>query len=295
MIEVVEVSKSLPSKFNNLKLTSEYAKIKKAAGTTKIYSDQQTSNDLAIKSVKKLKSEINNISLLIFVTQTPTYNIPTNACIIHQKFKINEKAMCFDINMGCSGFIYALKIVHDYFSTNESTKALIICSDTYTNHTLYKNSNTKNLFSNCSTAVLLKKNIRKKFYFQLGTQGSFHDFYCVQNKIYMNGSAIIKFTLKRIPELINETLKANNVKKEEIDYYLIHQASKLVLEGIINNLRLNKKKVPINISKYGNTVSSSIPLLIGDLIYKKKYTKGLKIIACGFGVGLSWGATFFKT
>lgn len=295
MIEVVEVSKSFPTKFINLKTNRQFDRIKKAAGTNKIYSDEQTSNELAIKSIKKLKLEINNINLLVFVTQTPTYNIPTNACIIHQKFKINENAMCFDINMGCSGFIYALKIVHDYFSSNESTKALIVCSDTYTNHTLFKDSNTKNLFSNCGTAVLLKKNIHKKFYFQLGTKGSFHDFYCNHNKIYMNGPAIIKFTLKRIPELIKETLKTNNLKKDDIDYYLIHQASKLVLEGIINNLSLDKKKVPINISKYGNTVSSSIPLLINDLILKKKYTKGLKIIACGFGVGLSWGISFFKT
>jgi 3-oxoacyl-[acyl-carrier-protein] synthase-3 len=286
------------NKLDNIK---KKKKIISVTGIKKLYKVRNNEDiiSLAISSLKKVKSKIQDSDAIIFVTQTPKFNIPPNSFLIQKELKIKKNSMVFDVNQGCSGYIYALALAQGLFKSQNLNKILIITSDNYSRYA--KKLNVKMIFSDCATSTVLRKS-EKKIIFDFYSDGNLsnhlnqkynnYDTSLNSNEILMNGTEIFRFTIDTVPKKIEEFLKKKNIRKDEIDYFLFHQASKIVLDNILRKLGIDKLKTIQNIHNYGNTVSSSIPLIISN---NKKKLKNKKLILCGFGVGLSIGICYVET
>ncbi len=200
--------------------------------------------------------------------------------------------------MGCSGFVYSLNIAKSLLSQKNISNGLIICADVYTKYIEKNNSACRPIFSDASSSIIVGKcrtlSIKE---FDFGTDGSgAFDLYLKDNSknIYMNGSKVALFTIKRVPISIMKLLKKNKLKIANIDKFIFHQASKFVLNQIYRILKINKNKVYENYQKYGNTVSSSIPIALKEAANKKLIKNNDNVILSGFGVGLSWSSVLIK-
>ncbi len=281
--------------------------------TNRHIADKDTfSNDLAYKSATKIFKNFdrNKISYIINCTQSPEYLIPTNACILQNKLKLRKNIGALDINLGCSGYIYLLSLAKGLVSTKISDNILLLTTDTYSKLIENKDLSTKLIFSDASTSSIISSKKTKNSFeilsFEFGTDGSgYKDFICEntgskisQNpryskpKIKMNGSKIYEFTLNVIPQFVNSFLKKNKITKNKFKYFFFHQASHLVLTSLQKKLKIPDKNMIIDLDKTGNTVSSSIPIILKKKL--KKIKKGDYLFLCGFGVGLSWGACILK-
>lgn len=273
----------------------------------------ETAVDLAFEAGKKLLRNIpkhDDIDLLILVTQSPDYVLPTSACILQDRLGLSKNCMAFDINLGCSGFVYALSIASGLIESGVAHKGLILCADTYTKY-IEKNDRTcRPLFSDGAAAILVEgSDIDCIGPFEFGTDGAGHDRLIVKNSgaretdpavnacrgsLVMHGSDVFLFTMRVVPSCVTKLLNQAGLTLENIDLIVFHQASKLVIENLIRTMSLNKEKVFTNFENIGNTVSASIPIALKDAETQGRLKEGDTVLLVGFGVGLSWGATLIR-
>lgn len=255
---------------------------------------------LSIKSAKKVLKKFpkKKIDFLIFVSQTSNLKLPSISCVMQHRLGLRNNIQAFDINMGCSGFIYALSVAKSMISQKGVANGMIICSDVYTKYIKKNNTSCRPIFSDASSSIIVGKCSSLSISdFDYGTDGSgAFDLYLKEGDkdIYMNGSKVALFTIKRIPNSVKKLLSKNKIKLEKIDKFIFHQASKFVLNQIYRILKIHKKKIYENYEKYGNTVSSSIPIALKEASTKNLLKKDDNIILCGFGVGLSWSTVLIK-
>ena len=310
-----------PKKENNLKLLKILGKdknfskkiINKIGIKSRRIAEQNIySNDLAIKSARKVLKFINprHIDHLIYCTQTPDYIIPTIACIIQNKLNLKKNIGAFDINLGCSGYIYLLSIAKSLIVSGQAKNILLITADTYSKFINKKDLSTRLIFSDSSTSTIIsskkKSNSFKIINFAYGTDGAGYKNFILDNfgtknwanpkkngkNIYMHGADIFDFTLNEIPKSIKNFLKNNHFNINKINYFIFHQANEFIIKSLQRKLGIPDSKIFINMRHIGNTVSSSIPIVLN--INSKKILKGKKTLLIGFGGGLSWGLCLIK-
>jgi len=271
-------------------------------------SANEFASDLSIKSIKKLKffkSKRKKIDFFINCTQSNDYILPGNSTYIQNKLSLN-KIPCIDLNMGCSGFVYSLCIAKSLIETNVAKCVLISTSDTYSKLIEIKNENVSSIFGDAAASCIVEKNDIKTSIglFDLGSDGEgFRDLsvqnrglkkdFNEENSLCMNGPAMFSFAIREVPKTINNTLKKNNLKKKDIDYFILHQANLYMLNSIREKLNIDKEKM-LNFIDYGNTTSSTIPIVLYEGIRSKKIKSGNKVLICGFGLGASWSSTIIK-
>ena len=258
--------------------------------------DAITMGEKAIKKIFKTFPK-KDIDFLILVTQTSPYRIPTAACILQEKLKLKKNLIAFDINLGCSGFIYALRVGTSLIESGQSKKGIIVCTDTYTKNISQKNAQCRPIFSDAAAATLLVKDKKNRIGpFELGTDGSGYNALELEQgkkEVVMNGAKVLTFAMSIVPTNVKSLLTKIKKKTSDIDLYIFHQASKYILENINRKLGLSKKQVFENYAKVGNTISASIPIALKDAS-KKHIKKNFKIILAGYGVGLSWGSVYIR-
>ena len=281
-------------------IKKNYKKVIKATGISKVYhvTNKEDIISLATKASKKVLKKDKNVDVIILITQTPKYNIPPNSFIIQKNLDIKKKCLVFDINHGCSGYIYGLKIAESLLSSKEINKILLITADNYSRYS--KKLNVKLLFSDCATATILVKS-KSKTKFEFLSDGNNYSYLsqkfdnyseCINNNsLHMDGNKLFNFSLNTVPNLINELMKKNRLKNKNLDYILLHQASNIINKNIMNKLKIENNKFLSNYRKYGNTVSSTVPLLIYENFKK---LKNKNILMCGFGVGLSVSSCYYE-
>ena len=290
-----------------LKHNWDYSKIIEKTGIKKVYhsSKNESALKLAISAAKKITKKNKKIDAIIYVTQSPEFFLPTNACVIQNKLGLKKNIIAYDINQGCTGFVYGLYNAQLLLQDSLINNVLIICSDTYTKNIKKDNKSCLTLFSDGATAILVKKRKNKKKQYIFYTDGSgendlklhFSGNQFKKNKIpelSMDGRKVLLFTMNYVPQIVRKTLKANKVTLDELKYVIFHQASKIVIENLIRKLDIPLNKIYKNYDKFGNTVSSTIPLCLYELRKKKMISKGDKILICGFGVGLSIASTIME-
>jgi 3-oxoacyl-[acyl-carrier-protein] synthase-3 len=275
-----------------------------------IAADDEYVSDLASKAGNLLfgRNGINkgDIDLLLLCTQHGDYKLPTTACIVQNKLGLPNSCAAFDINLGCSGFVYALGIAGNFIKTGQMKNALVITADTYSKSIDYADKNTASLFGDAGTAILLaasenESNIQDIVY---GTDGANYDKLIVYNSgtvkdenksnfLYMNGREIFKFSTRVVPLSVNELLERNQLQKQDIKYFIFHQANQYMLGEIKKRMKLTDEQMIIDMEQYGNTVSSTIPIAYKNLYLAGKVYEGDRIVFCGFGVGLSWASCLY--
>lgn len=249
------------------------------------------------------------LDMIIVSTISPDQIMPCTACSVQRKIGA-EHALCFDLSAACSGFVVAYNTACAYIESGLYQKILIIGSESLSNLTNWKDRSSCVLFGDGAGAAVLTAEEGSSYCpaaYSDGTMGkaltlkSRHDHNPFAGKpvdyedhayyMEMDGQAVFKFAVRKVPQVIEEVLEKNKLKKEEIAYYVLHQANRRIVEAVAKRLREPIGKFPMNMMEYGNTSSASIPILLHEMKQKQMIKSGDKIVLAGFGGGLTWGAS----
>lgn len=256
----------------------------------------EKTSELCLKAydnlLQKIKIEKESIDCCVVVTQNPDYNIPHTSAVVHGKLELSNSCACYDISLGCSGYVYGLSNIISFMESNGMKNGLLFTADPYSDIIDKDDKNTDLLFGDGATVTYISDNaLYAPLDFSFGTDGTGYKELICEDKLYMNGRAVFNFAAKTIPMHITSLLSKNNLTDDNIDKYVLHQGSKYIVDTIRKRLKVNSEKVPFDMYEYGNTVSSSIPIILESEIHKNE---NKNIVISGFGVGLSWGSAIIK-
>ena len=259
-------------------------------------SNKQETSDLCVKAWDNLKNQIEitskEIDCMIVCTQNPdAYGIPHTSAIVHEKLSFSQDCAVFDLSLGCSGYIYGLSLIKSFMESNKLQKGLLFTADPYSKILNNEDKKTATLFGDAATVTLMTHNpVFELGSFVFGSDGTKKEGIIIEDDGYlkMNGRAVFAFTVRVIPNNILKMLLKNDLSIENIDKFLLHQGSLHIINSIADTLGVSRKKCPFYSAEYGNTVSSSVPMILE----KEFNNQEMKVaVLSGFGVGLSWGST----
>lgn len=288
-----------------------------------IAAEDETAGDMAEKAARKLFSEYGisakDIDFVMLCTQSPDYFLPSTACLLQDRLGIPTSSGAFDFNLGCSGCIYGMAMAKGLIATGIARNVLLLTAETYNKYLHPSDKSNRSIFGDGAAACLISnEGLAEIGEFVLGTDGSGANNLIVKtgasrqrgatgkfaedeeghlwydDYLYMNGGAIFNFTLDAVPVMMTQLLEKNHLQKEQIDYYVFHQANKFMLNTIRKVCVLPKDKFYVNLSTTGNTVSSTVLIGLRDCIDNHTIKQGDKVMVSGFGVGLSWGGTILR-
>lgn len=323
------ISYYLPAKVvTNGQLVEEFPewsveKIAKKVGINErhIAAGDETAGDMAFKAAEKLMVENdidkNIIDFVLLCTQSPDYFLPSTSCIIQSRLGLSTKCGAFDFNLGCSGYEYGLAIAKGLILSGIAKNILLLTSETYNKHIHPKDKGNRTIFGDGASASFISTDgFAKIGEFVLGSDGSgydklihktgamrhyhpMNDFHVDENGtplssdfLFMDGKAIFDFTSDVVPPMIEEALQKNQLKMDEVDLFVFHQANKYMINYLRKLMEIDKEKFYVFMENVGNTVSSTIPIALCEA--QKEGRLNGNIVLAGFGVGLSYGATIIR-
>lgn len=281
--------------------------------------DGTTTRDLCRVAGRRLLADLAwdpaGIDALLFVSQTPDFRLPATACVLQAELGLSTSCIAFDINLGCSGYPYALWLGMTMIQSGAARRVLLAVGDTVTRMVDPADRATAMIFGDAGTVTALEACAdAPKASFVLGTDGRGASHLIVpegafgrgpagdprlQDRdpacLFMDGGEIFNFTLRAIPPLVARTVALGGMPVERYDAFLFHQANRFMLNHLVKKCRLPADRVPINIGDYGNTSSASIPLLMTTSLREQLRERGGRLAMFGFGVGYSWGAAALET
>lgn len=291
------------------------------------FADKNTcSSDLCYAAAERLLDDMNinreDIDLLIFISQTPDYRMPATSVLLQERLKLPTSTITFDINLGCSAFLYGLTVAYSMISAGGITKALILDGETRSKVYSLKDRKTGFLFGDGGIAALIESDEKfGKSWFSLNSDGSRESLIKIpaggyrkmsscetvtektvddygnirsEEQGYMNGADVFNFVIREVPRDFNRLLAYSGTELSSIDYFVFHQANSYINGFLANKLKLPEGKIPSTIEKFGNTSSVSIPLtIISEL--KDLLSDHRRLLLSGFGVGLTWGTAIIDT
>ncbi|MEW4562740.1 ketoacyl-ACP synthase III [Bremerella sp. JC770] len=308
----IETNQQLQDEFPSWDMDLIYSKT--GIASRHIAEPGETAADLGVKAAERLFDEHQidpqSVDFLLFCTQTPDYPLPTSACLMQQRLGLRVSCGALDFNLGCSGFIYGLSLAEGLIRAGIARRVLFITSETYSKYIDADDRSLRTIFGDGAAATLIEASPEPTLDgFQFGTDGSGADTLMVtdggarlaedahtprhrkrwDSRLYMDGPALINFTVGAIPQLVQNIFSAAGIPKSDVELYLFHQATRKMLEQLQDALEIERERMPIVLETVGNTVSATIPLMIHDLRQQNRLAKGAKHLLVGFGVGWSWG------
>ena len=253
------------------------------------------------QALENAKIDTHEIDLIICATMSGEYRTPSQACTIAEK--LGTKCPAFDINAACTGFVYALDIASCYLNAGKAKNILIVCAEMMSTHVDWNDRATCIIFGDGAAACVVTAGDALK-YISLSTipdteilnlpvdsgNSPFVENNIQKSYLYMQGQEVFKFAVKIVGVDVKNALEALNLAPEQIDYYILHQANKRIIDSIRVKMKQPEEKFPINIDKYGNISSVSILLLIHDMLEEGKIKKGDTLFLSAFGAGLTAGS-----
>ena len=279
-----------------------------------------TASDLCVSAtsslLRRLDWSASDVDVLIFITQTPDYLIPYTASVIHQRLGLSKKCIAFDINLGCSGYVYGLSVIGSLLRNMPGSKGLLLVGDCSTSVISREDKSTWPLFSDAGSATALEQTGEGVWLFNLQTDGNGHEDIMIRDgghrhpfdtsslmpheyspgivrsdlQMKLDGINIFNFALREVAPNITTLLASADIHQSSIDYYVLHQGNKLMLECVRKKMSESEAKFPYSLYRFGNTSSASIPVTIVNELSDKLGASSRNIILSGFGVGLSWGS-----
>lgn len=283
-------------------------------------------SDLAYEAAVRLlefhRINTDSIDLLIHCTQSPDYLLPSTACVLHDRLKLNQRCASFDINLGCSQYVYALSVAHSMISAGVASRALILTGDTMSRTLNPKDRSVVPLFGDAGTASLIGAVPEGQGFlgFELGTDGSGYQHLMIpaggfrkplsdstatestdaegntrtEQNLYMNGPAVFHFSVSVVPRVVQSLLNKLSLNISDIDLFLFHQANKYMLDYLFKKLKIPEEKTHFFLEECGNLSGSSVPTVLTDAWRAGKLKPGALVLLLGFGVGLSWAGTVLR-
>lgn len=293
---IPEIKKSNYDFKNKFDIDDDFIENKIGVKYRALKDENMMSSDLCVKAFENLQ-KIENINLkeidcCVVVTQNPDYNLPHTAAIVHGKLDLPSNCAAFDISLGCSGYVYGLSNIISFMKNNGMKKGLLFTSDQYSNIIDKNDKNTALLFGDAATVTLISEDaLIVPIDFSFGTNGKDYKELICNDNLYMNGRAVFSFTATTAPKHIQSLLTKHNLTDDNIEKYYLHQGSKYIVDTIRKRLKVKEGKVPFDMAEYGNTISSSIPIVLEkDLLGLPKGN----ILLSAFGVGLSWASAILE-
>jgi len=320
------ISYYLPEKIvTNEQLVEEFPewsvdKIAKKVGINErhVAADDETAGDMAYKAAEKLIQETgikrDSIDFVLLCTQSPDYFLPSTSCIIQSRLGLPTKCGAFDFNLGCSGYEYGLAVAKGLIVSGVAKNVLLLTAETYNKHIHPRDKGNRTIFGDGASASLISSDgFAKIGDFVLGSDGSgydrlihktgamrhykpLNDYHEDENgtplssdHLFMDGKAIFDFTSDIVPPMIEETLAKHQLKMEDVDLFVFHQANRYMINYLRKLMEIDKDKFYVFMETVGNTVSSTIPIALCEA--KKEGKLHGNVVLAGFGVGLSYGAT----
>jgi len=277
--------------------------------------EEQTASDLAYAAAQYLLEQESvdrqELGACILVTQTPDYRLPSTACVLHKRLGLPRNCLAFDVNLGCSGYVYGLNIAASLMKSNHIAKCLLLTADTLNKAVSEEDKVNCMLMGDAGAATLLVLDKNTRMYGSFKSDGNGFKSLIVpagayRNRqssrertvwkdggrrsdfeLYMNGMEVFVFTISEVPELIREHMSWRGRDASDYDAFVLHQANYYILEQVAKKAKIPFSKVPVSVDRYGNTSPATIPLTLCDAYGDQEGV--LKTLLCGFGVGLSWG------
>ena len=286
-----------------------------------VVSENETAADMATQAAEKLLIEHgidrSIIDFVLLCTQSPDYYLPTSACLIQNQLGLSTSCGALDFNLGCSGFVYGLSLAKGLIAGGIAKNVLLLTAETYSKHIHPKDKGNRTIFGDASAATLVSTDgFASIENFSLGTDGRGAENLIVRkgglrqpdllndtvldesgnltssDYLFMNGGEIFNFTSEAVPVLVQETLEKNNLKQDEINLFVFHQANKYMMNYLRKLIDIEPERFYFYLENVGNTVSSTIPIALYEAQQEGKLHGN--ILLAGFGVGYSWGATVLK-
>jgi len=307
----------------------EVEKILCSTGTRRRRLAEQTNprmcvSDLCAVAAPRLLQDLgwdrDSVDALIFISQCPDYRLPATACVLQARLGLSKNCAAFDVNLGCSGYVYGLWLAGSMIAARTIRRALVTVGDM----TLYSSPLDRAqalLFGDaaCVTAVEYSEDA-EPMWFTLGTDGRGYKDLIIpaganrirpdqqtgirkeaengnirsMEDVYMNGGEIFAFTLREVPGMIRSVLEKANWSVETTDAFVLHQANQFMLNHLAKRMNIPSEKVPLSLGEYGNTSSASIPITISHCLRPRISSEPMNLVMAGFGVGLSWGAVAMR-
>lgn len=265
---------------------------------------RQTAADLGCVAARRIMEHRGiqpaDVGVLVYVTQYPDYRVPSTACVLQNRLGMAKDCIAFDVNLGCSGFVYGLNIVASLMQTGNARYGLLLAGDTPSKGV--RSDNSRNLFGDASAATLLvKEEGAAPISIASRTDGSSYrailrpygyskhperpDTQGVFDEI-----DVFNFAINHAPALINEMLEAKGLTPDDFDCMALHQANMMIMKQIVRRTHFDKDKVIYSIDRYANTSAASIPLCFVKKFGEDDSKQPQRALICGYGVGLSWAA-----
>ncbi|HEX8126630.1 MAG TPA: ketoacyl-ACP synthase III [Allosphingosinicella sp.] len=292
------------------------AEVTKMTGVQTRYwvADGETTSDLCEKAAVRLLEGLGwqpgSVDGIVFISQTPDYRLPATACSLQARLGLRPGVLAFDVNLGCSGYPYGLWMAMNAISSGAARRILLAVGDISSVLVDPGDRATALLFGDAGTVTAIEASEEggEPAIFILGSdgrgacnlivpEGAFRSAVAEGklegrslDRLYMDGGEIFNFTLKAVPALIAQTAEAGGRSIDEFDSFLLHQANAFMIRHLAKKAKLPPEKVPINIDRYGNTSSATIPLLMTTDLADPLKTSPRRLGMFGFGVGYSWAS-----
>jgi 3-oxoacyl-[acyl-carrier-protein] synthase-3 len=283
--------------------------------------ENETAFDLAKQACEKLfeKFDKEQVDYILYCTQSPEYFLPTTACVLQNHIGLRKNIGALDFNLGCSGFTYGISIAKGLINSGQAKNVLLVTAETYSKYLHPKDRSNRAIFGDAAAVTLISFSEEEQIgEFLFGTDGSGYDKLMVRNggsrapydinaeeivygtnnvytdnHLYMNGPEVFNFTNEVIPNFTKDILTKNNMRIDEVDQFIFHQANAFMLNFMRKKLKINDEKFYIDLEDGGNTVSCTIPIALKDYCEKSNLVSQ-DILIVGFGVGLSWAGGVIK-
>jgi 3-oxoacyl-[acyl-carrier-protein] synthase-3 len=302
---------------------SDLAKISASTGVMRrhLAAGATCTSDLCHAAASKLLDELNwpkeSIEALIFVSQTPDYVMPATACSLHGRLELARSCAAFDVNLGCSGYVYGLWLAGNLLQGGGVRRMLLLAGDTISRIVSPEDRSVAYLFGDAGTATAIEISPgAAPMFFELGTDGSGADHLMVpaggfrrprgaatatrsereggnvraDEDLFMNGGEIFAFTMAVVPQVCRDVLNRAAWAAETVDGFVMHQANRFMLQHLGRTMRVPKEKLVLALENYGNTSSASIPLAMAEALRDPLQEHSMRLLLAGFGVGFSWAA-----
>lgn len=293
------------------------------ASKTGVYSrhiaaENETSADLGVAACEKLFDQHNvdpaSIDFLLFCTQTSDYPLPTSACLMQSRLGLPTHCGALDFNLGCSAYPYGLSVADGLIQSGIAKRVLFVTGETYSKLIDKHDRSLRTIFGDAATATLIEAHDEPSIQgYKFGTDGNGAGMLCVsgggfrtektdfqpakrrwKSNLYMDGPSLINFTLSKVPGLVDQVLADASLTKDQVQYFLVHQATFKMLDLLRKKMDCPEERMPLMFRDVGNTVSCTVPLLISQMREKGLLSPEQYSVMIGFGVGLSWSACAWR-
>jgi len=289
--------------------------------TRRVIKNNITTSDLCFEAAQRLMTDLawekGDIQIIVFLSQSRDYYLPATAVELQDRLGLSQNCIAFDISLGCSGFPYGLSIISSMMSASGIKKGLLLMGDVSSLNCNKEDKSTYPLFGDAGTATALElDNKAPEINFSLNSDGSRHQAIIIPDggmrspitpdsfimeefeggikrhkvNVVLEGLDVFNFSIKDVPDSVKDFLAFSKTDIDYYDYFVMHQANRLMNESIRKKLKFTEQQTPYSLRNFGNTSSASIPLTIVTQLNNQVKNNALNILATGFGVGLSWGS-----